>query len=117
KKMPNFPNELFLEILPLFCLKSLITAHGVTQLWRQLVKAARIAPARRELLSLYHSTVHSPAFLESRSWLVANLQPFDRQSYVDALLDQHNYLPDSFRLYILEWPARAAISCLWPGLP
>ncbi|KAJ7249425.1 hypothetical protein C8J57DRAFT_689658 [Mycena rebaudengoi] len=115
--MATFPNELFLQILPLLCLKSLIAAHGVSQLWRHLVTTTEISAARRELLSLYHSTVHSPAFLESRSWLLASLQPFDRQSYVDTLLDQHNYLPDDFRLYILEWPARATVNCLWPGLP
>ncbi|KAJ6470223.1 hypothetical protein C8R47DRAFT_760191 [Mycena vitilis] len=40
-----------------------------------------------------------------------------RQTYIDALLDQHNEVPDEFRLWILEWPKRAAINCLWPGLP
>ncbi|KAJ7825459.1 hypothetical protein B0H13DRAFT_1918618 [Mycena leptocephala] len=41
----------------------------------------------------------------------------DQQAYIDALLDQQAYLPDDFRIWILEWPAKAAIACCWPGLP
>ncbi|KAF9560326.1 hypothetical protein CPC08DRAFT_477035 [Agrocybe pediades] len=37
--------------------------------------------------------------------------------YIDGLLSQHTYIPEDFRMWILEWPARMAISCLWPGIP
>lgn len=50
-------------------------------------------------------------------WVLANLQIFDRQAFVDTLLEQHHYLPETFRLWILEWPARAVVGCMWPGLP
>lgn len=36
---------------------------------------------------------------------------------MDSLLNQHGYLPEVFRLWILEWPARAVVGCAWPGLP
>lgn len=55
--------------------------------------------------------------LQTRPWVLANLQVFDREAYVDSLLTQYPRLPEDFRLWILEWPTRAAIGCVWPGLP
>ncbi|KAJ6600021.1 hypothetical protein DFH09DRAFT_901848 [Mycena vulgaris] len=115
--MVDIPNEIFLQIFPHLCLKSIIAAHGVSQLWRRLLNASDIDSTRRELWSLYRSFVNSTAFLESHPWTLEHLQSFDRQAYVDALLNQHDHLPHSFLLYLLEWPAKAVISCLWPGLP
>ncbi|KAJ6600022.1 hypothetical protein DFH09DRAFT_1504513 [Mycena vulgaris] len=111
--MKAFPNELLFEIFS----QSLIATRGVCKLWHRLSVHADIDPARRDLLMLYDSFVSSPAYATTREWSLENLRPFDRQAYVDALLDQHNYLPDHFRLWILEWPDWAIIGCVWPGLP
>ena len=50
-----------------------------------------------------------------------NLKPFDRQAYIATLNEQcttpEAEIPEDFRMYILEWPARMAIGCMWPGLP
>ena len=48
-------------------------------------------------------------------------QPFDRQSYIATLRSQctgpEAEIPEDFEMYILEWPARMPIACMWPGLP
>ncbi|KAJ7619595.1 hypothetical protein FB45DRAFT_1033443 [Roridomyces roridus] len=36
---------------------------------------------------------------------------------IAAYLTQHDYIPEDFRLWILEWPNKAVIACAWPGLP
>ncbi|KAJ6506352.1 hypothetical protein C8R47DRAFT_967338, partial [Mycena vitilis] len=115
--LDDFSNELLLSIFPHLTLSSLIAAKGVCTFWRRLVPLADIDPARQGLLDLYFTTIQSPVFERSRSWLLQNLRPFDRQAYIDALLDQHDYLPDDFRIWILEWPAKAVIAGCWPGLP
>ncbi|KAJ7166089.1 hypothetical protein C8R46DRAFT_997180 [Mycena filopes] len=113
----DFSDEILLQIFPNRPLKSIIAARGVCKLWRRLVPHSDIDAVRRKLLNLYYEIIESPAFRQSRTWTEDNLQPFDRQAYIDALLDQHDYLPDDFRIWILEWPAKAVIACCWPGLP
>ncbi|KAJ7154618.1 hypothetical protein C8R46DRAFT_440921 [Mycena filopes] len=113
----DFPPEISLQIFPNMRLKGLISARGVSKRWRELISLADIHPTRLTLLRLYQQIVHDPLFLRTRPWTLENLRPFDRQAYIDALLAQHNYIPDDFRFWILEWPARAAIACAWPGLP
>jgi hypothetical protein len=49
-------------------------------------------------VNLYFSIIESSAFEQSHPWLLENLCSFDRQAYIDALLDQHDYLPDDFRM-------------------
>ena len=112
-----FPNEILLDIIPALPLASLIAAHGVDHNWRRLVAAANVLAPRRELLDLYLTVVNSPWFLQTRPWVLENLQPFDREAYVAALLTQYNPLPEAFELWLLEWPARAVIGGIWPGLP
>ena len=60
-------------------------------------------------------------FLESRTWTLDNLKPFDRHSYMATLRSQctgsEAEVPEDFEMYLLEWPARMAIACMWPGLP
>jgi hypothetical protein len=63
------------------------------------------------------TVINSPWFLQTRPWVLENLQPFDREAYVAALLVQYNRLPEAFELWLLEWPARAIIGGIWPGLP
>ncbi|KAJ7074980.1 hypothetical protein B0H15DRAFT_45581 [Mycena belliarum] len=113
----DLPPEVCLQIFPHLHLQGLIAAEGVCRLWKQLILVSDINPTRRALLALYKKIVHDPLFLPTRPWPLANLRPFDRQAYIDALLAQHNYIPEDFRLWILEWPERAVIACSWPGLP
>jgi hypothetical protein len=113
----HLPNETLLQIISHLPLKSLIASRGVDQLWRQFVAVADVDPARRGLLNLYLTIVNSPYFLQSRPWVLANLQSFDREAYIDSLLSQYPRLPEDFRLWILEWPARAVVGGAWPGLP
>jgi hypothetical protein len=50
--------------------------------------------------------------------VLANLKAsFDRQAFVDKLLRQYHFLPEDFRLWILEWPEKAVVGGSWPGLP
>jgi hypothetical protein len=115
--MHDLPNELLLEIFPHFTLKSLIAGQGVCRKWRQLIPLSDILPTRRAFLELYLRVISSPIFPQTRKWTLANLREFNRQEYIDLLLKQHDYLPEAFRLWILEWPARAVFGCSWPGLP
>ena len=113
----NLPNEVLLHIFHFFPLKALIIGRTVSQHWRRLIPLADISPIRRVLLDFYLTLISSPIFPQTRPWVLANLQPFDRQAYIDDLMRQHPYVPEAFRIWILEWPARAVIGCVWPGLP
>jgi F-box-like len=113
----RLPNELLLRIFCYLTLKSLIASYGVCQLWRQLIPSSDILPNRHALFLLYLEVVSSPYFARSRPWTLKKLKPLDRDAYVNTLLEQHNYLPEAFHLWVLEWPARAVFGCLWPGLP
>lgn len=105
----HLANELLLHFISYLPLKSLVAFRGVNRQWQQLVMVAEIPSARRELLQLYLAIVHSPYFLQTRPWVLENLRPFDRVAYVDALLAQYPRLPEDFRIWILEWPARAVV--------
>lgn len=113
----NIPNEILLLFFSHLPLKALIAARGVDRRWKQLVPNADILPARRSLLNLYLRVLASPLFIPTRPWVLSRLQPFDRKGYLDTLLQEHQYLPEDFCLWVLEWPARAAIRRSWPGLP
>jgi hypothetical protein len=113
----RLPNEILLHIFTYLSLKSLIASYGVCGLWRQLLPAATILPNRLALFRLYLEVVSSPCFPKTRPWTLKSLKPFDREVYVATLLEQHNYLPEAFRLWVLEWPALAVFGCVWPGLP
>ncbi len=92
-RIDDFPNEILLEVFSRLPLKSLVAAQGACRRWRQLVPYSDVLPARWELLQFYLRVVHSPHFELTRPWVVANLQIFDRQAFVDTLLTQHRYLP------------------------
>ncbi|KAJ6465185.1 hypothetical protein C8R47DRAFT_938158, partial [Mycena vitilis] len=117
--MQNLSNELslILQIFPHLPLKSLVAAQGVNTLWGTLLPLSNLNSVRREFLEFYLHLIGHPIFMHGRPWLVQNLHSFDRQAYLDALLTQHHYLPEHFCLWILEWPAQAAIACMWLGLP
>ncbi|KAF8152599.1 hypothetical protein B0H34DRAFT_784631 [Crassisporium funariophilum] len=110
-------NELGLRILSDLPLQSLIASRGVCTKWRGLVPHTDMAPARRAMLSFYDALIPSPVFQATRLSVIANLKPFDRQAYINKLLKQYSSLPEHFKLWILEWPSKAIIAGLWPGLP
>ncbi|KAJ8487213.1 hypothetical protein ONZ45_g14419 [Pleurotus djamor] len=113
----TLPNELLLAIFGEFHLTTIVLASGVCRKWRDLLLVANIHPTRRALLNVFKKLIKEPWFLESRPWVLGNLSPFNRRAYVDALLEQHDYLPEEFKIWILEWPEKAAFGGIWPGLP
>ncbi|KAF4611947.1 hypothetical protein D9613_003764 [Agrocybe pediades] len=114
--LDDLPTELILHIFSFLELKPYIISHGVCRRWQELLPAANIHPVRRRLFKLFKQMLSCPDFVRTRTWTLNNLQDFDRQAYIDALLSQYPYIPEDFRLWILEWPAKMAISCVWPGL-
>ncbi|CAL1715447.1 unnamed protein product [Somion occarium] len=111
----DLPNELLLEIYPLLPLKGLIAARGVSRRWRSLVTEADLKPARRRLLELYLEVIKCPAFLATRADIVPHLKPFDRKAYLGHISEAAQP-PEEFEMWVNEWPARAAIGWVWPGL-
>lgn len=111
----DLPNELLLLIYPLLPLPSLIASRSVCKRWRLLVNEANLDPARRNLLDLYLTAITSRAFLESRKHIIPHLRPFDRDAYLHAIPPSIS-LPPEFEVWVREWPERAVISWIWPGL-
>lgn len=111
--MNDLPNELLLMVFPHLPLQALIAARGVNHKWRQLAPISDINPIRRRLLHLYDQFITSPAFHVTRPFIQPHLCSFDRTSYVSALPES---TPADLKMWLLEWPGRAAIACLWPGL-
>ena len=116
----KFPNELVLLIISDLTLQSLIQFRSASRTFSQLVKAAQITASRRELLAFYDEIVQSEAFVESRAIVTSLLRPFDRELYL-AIIQAHSGeaywgLPEVFKTWILEWPAKAVTSPAWPGL-
>lgn len=99
QRMEDFPNEILLHVFSSLPLKSLIMWRTVSRECRRLIPLADITPIRRGLLDFYLTLIDSSIFLQTRPWVLANLQP------------------EAFRVWILEWPAKAVIGCNWPGLP
>lgn len=111
----DFPNELLLLIYPLLSLKSLIAARGVSRRWRHLVGEAILDPTRRQLLDFYLQIIDRPIFLRTRQDIIPHLHSFNRDAFFD-FLPENTHVPNDFEMYVKEWPARAAIGFLWPGL-
>ncbi|KAI0344932.1 hypothetical protein BDW22DRAFT_1353749 [Trametopsis cervina] len=109
----DLPNELLLMIFPHLPLQALIAARAVNHKWRHLAPLSEIHPTRRKLLQLYDQFVTSPAFHLTRPFIEPHLRSFDRQTYAAALPQS---TPEDFNMWLLEWPARATIASLWPGL-
>ncbi|KAL6303048.1 hypothetical protein BKA93DRAFT_367377 [Sparassis latifolia] len=114
----DFPNELIFKVITQLPVAALIAARKVSQRWRELIAVARITPSRRRLLELYKDAIDSPTFLAMRGEIIPHLTDFDREAYVADIESQvGRTLPDDFRTWLLEWPARAVIGLYWPGLP
>jgi len=115
--LQSLPPELLLHIFSFLELKPCIISRAVCKDWQRLLALADIHPIRRRLFNLFLHMLEYPRFMETRSWTTKHLQLFDRQAYVNSLLSQYPAIPDEFRMWIMEWPGRMAISCMWPGLP
>lgn len=115
----GFPTEILLKIVEQLPLSALLIFRGVSRQWQIIIDdpTLDIPQERRDLYNLYMGCINTPVFIESRSWIPKFLTPFDRQSYIDAIYQQTNFIPALFRLFILEWPDMAAIPHFWPGLP
>ncbi|KII86582.1 hypothetical protein PLICRDRAFT_177341 [Plicaturopsis crispa FD-325 SS-3] len=116
----TFPPELLLEIFARIPnLKALITALGVDRTWRRLVPLASLDPHRRALLDLYLAAVNSPGFLATRRDITRGLVPLNREGWLCTLrvhLGCGVTLPETFTMWVREWPAKAVIGAHWPGL-
>ena len=109
----DLPNEVLLLFFAPSNLKTLIALRGVSTRWRHLISVAHIHPARRGLLEFYLRVINSPVFLPTRPHILQWLQNFNRQAFINSLPVS---TPEDFKIWILEWPARAAIGWIWPGL-
>ncbi|PPQ92217.1 hypothetical protein CVT25_008990 [Psilocybe cyanescens] len=114
--LQSLPVEILLHMFSFLQLKPYIISHGVCKDWKNLLPLAEIHPTRRRLLALYHKIINTPYFERSLTWSLDNLEPFDRQAYIDSLLSQYPAIPEEFRMWILEWPDRLVIACMWPGI-
>ncbi|KAF5371122.1 hypothetical protein D9758_004189 [Tetrapyrgos nigripes] len=86
----NIPPETLLEIFKFLPIAAALKAREVNSQWQVLILGAcDMPPARRDLFNLYLDCVKSQAFIESRHWVQANLRPFDRRAYIDAIYEQH----------------------------
>lgn len=118
--MPLLPNELLIHIFALLPLKGLIRARTICVNWRTLVLATPISQTRRELLDFYYFTISSPSFLPTRTRYVSSgcEETITREDFLHFLLAEapYNPLPESFQMWLEEWPTRAIIADVWPGL-
>jgi len=120
----DLPNELILLLPPLLPLKSLITFRSLNQRIRALTDAfaSQIDPIRRKLLHLYLEVISSPAFLASRHLFLPSLNDLtdlDREEYVEGrelMMRDNHRIPEELRVWLLEWPAKAVTSWIWPWL-
>uniref|UniRef100_A0A8H7YBE1 F-box domain-containing protein n=1 Tax=Psilocybe cubensis TaxID=181762 RepID=A0A8H7YBE1_PSICU len=115
--LQSLPIEILLHIFSFFELKPYIISHGVCKDWQHLLPLTELHPIRRRMLELYHSIISTPNHEMTRPWTLENMQPFDRQTYINTLLAQYPVIPAEFQMWILEWPNCLAIACTWPSLP
>jgi hypothetical protein len=113
----KFPHECLMCIFAHMTLTSLIRARGVCLRWRDPQLLGLVDSTRRALLEFFYVAISSPGMERARDYIESKLIPFDRPAYISALYDQYPYMPEEFRLWILEWPAKVAIGFVWPGLP
>ncbi|KAF9560343.1 hypothetical protein CPC08DRAFT_708151 [Agrocybe pediades] len=111
------PNELLLIIFSFLELKPFTVAHSVCKRWKQLLPLTDMHPIRQRMLRLVSHMLSHPRFLDTRPWTLKTIKPFDRKAYINALLSQYPAVPEEFRLWIMEWPARMVPFGMWPGSP
>jgi hypothetical protein len=109
--------EIVSEIVSHLPLTSLVRALGVSRRWRATPLLPPIHPIRQSLYNLFLEALCSPGLAKAQHWIDLHLTSFDREHYVACLRQQYDCIPPEFEMWILEWPARAAIGFVWPGLP
>lgn len=108
----ELPDELHMHIHQHLPLRALIAARGVCKLWRSLLPGSHLPAHRRGLLELYLRAIESPAFHASRKEVLARTHAFNRDAYAESLPGA----PADFACWLAEWPARAVLGLLWPGV-
>ncbi|PPQ92219.1 hypothetical protein CVT25_008991 [Psilocybe cyanescens] len=98
--LQSLPVEILLHMFLFLELKPYIISHGVCKDWQGLLPLVKLHPIRRRLLALYHQIINTPHFERSLTWSLENLEPFDRQAYIDSLLSQYPAIPEEFPLLI-----------------
>ncbi|KAK0618661.1 hypothetical protein DIS24_g11644 [Lasiodiplodia hormozganensis] len=111
------PPELKMNIASHLQLRELILLRNASRCWQTLINnnLSLIPRSRRKLLGLWDDTLRSPYFLPSRHSVTADLYDFDRRQYL-ASISHGLPLPEEFEVWVLEWPAKAVIGWMWPGL-
>ncbi|GJE88228.1 F-box protein [Phanerochaete sordida] len=107
------PDELLLLIVSYFPLPTLIRARGVCRLWRSVIPGSHLPAFRRGLLELYLRLLASPVFAPTRKAVLAQRCYWSRAAYLAQLPPA---LPADFRAWVTEWPERALLGLVWPGL-
>lgn len=115
-RLMDLPDEVHLAIQSHMPISTLLTARAVCRLWKSLIPGSHIPPARLRLLNLYLHLIQLPVFHATRKDTLQRLQPFDRERALRLISKGGIELPEEFRLWILEWPERAAFAGIWPGL-
>ncbi|KAF9564043.1 hypothetical protein CPC08DRAFT_705571 [Agrocybe pediades] len=113
----TFPVELRLEIFSHLELKPYVISHGVCKAWKQELPHAILHPIRRRMLDSCRTLRDMPGVWENCQFYVEDLKPFDRDNYINTLLEQYPVIPEEFVFWIREWPERLALEYMWPGLP
>src|SRR3569833_1221179 len=86
-------------------------------------RAGASPSSRAKLLNLVLDLHKYQSFLASRPYILDQLRPFSRTSYVRSLEEAlatlegaTRALPEDFKTWILEWPEKSVIGWAWPGL-
>ncbi|KAL4248775.1 hypothetical protein ABKN59_008354 [Abortiporus biennis] len=115
----TLPDEILLMLFTFLPLKSLISSRGVCKLWRSLIPSASLNSSRRRLLHFFLRAVHQdnrtipfPDKIQ-HNIISRQLHNFDRSTYLQRLPIG---LPSDFETWIFEWPIKAVIGGIWPGL-
>ncbi|GME21949.1 F-box domain cyclin-containing protein [Neofusicoccum parvum] len=115
--LDGLPLDIKLRIVESCELTGLIKLRCVSRAWRNLVLETDISllnPTRRALLDLYDFALDSKWFQHSRRHIIPDIQHFDRRQYLEDL--PGTSVPEEFEMWIREWPEKAVIGWLWPGL-
>ncbi|KAH9487365.1 hypothetical protein JR316_0001440 [Psilocybe cubensis] len=115
--LQSLPVEILLHVFSFLELQPYLISHGVCKDWKRLLPLTELHPIRGRMLDLYRRIMSTPNFEKALPWTLDNMQPFDRQTYIDGLLRLYPVIPAEFRMWILEWPNCLAIRCTWPSLP
>lgn len=114
----DLPPEIFANVLSHLDLVSLIRIRCVNWTWRH-IPLNELDPIRLALYQLYLAAISGSGLQRAKTWIEEHLEPFDRAAHLSQIRWQLGDLsmPEEFRVWLCEWPAKAAIAFMWPGLP